>query len=172
MSDPKIVIPFTVPAASVLTLDTVSYTIATFDSNTRVVRIPVMLTISKPAGVAYALTRGLPQSAENAATQAREVIDRVGVADFSNKAFIHGGNAWLVVREASGTTGKGSAAFWIPADRLLQTTAESALVVKPLNDGRHYATGQATFVIRSTVPLATGDQPLNGRIYFEEYSIP
>ena len=166
MADAKIVIPFTVTSAQVLTLDTTSVTLYTFDANTRVVRVPQRLEITKPAGTAYALTRGLPTNSDNAATAPRPLVDRRGIHDISYRHTNEGGSAWLVVRDTLGAP-----AFWIPADRLLQTTAESGLVVLPMNNGRFYTTLQTSFVLRSTVPIATGTSVLNGRIYFEEYSI-
>ena len=166
MADAKIVIPFTVTSAQVLTLDTTSVTLYTFDANTRVVRVPQRLEITKPAGTAYTLTRGFTNNTENVSTTARIPLDRRGIHDLSYRYTAEGGNAWLVVRDTLGAP-----AFWIPADRLLQTTAESGLVVLPLNSGRFYTTLQTSFVLRSTVPIATGTSVLNGRIYFEEYSI-
>ena len=162
MADPKIVIPFTLTNAQVLTLDTTSVTLATFDGSSRLVRVPTRLTIRKDEDTAaFALTRNLPY---NLAGGDDAPVDRHLDADKSYRYAVEGGDAFLVVCETDGRP-----LFFIPADYLLQTVNEVNVVALPQTAGVVFKPGQTTYYIRSTVPIATGTVGLSGNLYFEEF---
>ena len=160
---PKIVKPFSIAEASVLTLGTTAVAVAAFDTNDNIVRVPVRLEISKAAGTAYDVTYNFPVAVTAATTP---VTDLRGDATKQYVAEGIGGGAYLVVRDDYSRV-----FFWVPADALLVSAGITNFVVFPNLNGIALRPGRNTFSIFSNVGIATGTGAITGRIYFDEYPV-
>lgn len=189
MRDPKIVIPFDVTSAQVLTLDTTPVTIASFtDSDSPLVRVPVRLELSKAAGTAaYTVTYNHPgqnlfddtagsvyrRSSSDAEGQRGELFTR------QSDAYINGltadsldepeaaqnGRAFLLVRDDHKRV-----LFRIPT-AILKSASATGSVIFPSLSGFAFRAGRNTFTLVSNVALAAGDSAIRGRIFFEEFPV-
>ena len=160
---PKIVKPFSIAEAAVLTLDTSAAQIAAFDANDNIVRVPVRLEISKAAGTAYEVTYNSPAYITAATTP---ITDLFGDPTKAYTSEGIGGGAYLVVRDDYSRT-----FFWVPADALLVSAGITNFVAFPSLNGIALRPGRNTFSIFSNVGIATGTGAITGRIYFDEYPV-
>ena len=160
---PKIVKPFTIAEADVLTLDTSAAEIASFETNDNIVRVPVRLEISKAAGTAYEVTYNFPASITAATTP---ITDLSGDPTKAYTSEGLGGGAYLVIRDDYSRP-----FFWVPADALLVSAAITNFVVFPSLNGVALRPGRNTFSVFSNVGIATGTGAITGRIYFDEYPV-
>ena len=160
----EIVIPFTLTAAQVNTLDTVKTVVVTFSSD-EYVRIPKRLLLKKAAGTAYAFTK----------TGGRDSRVTEGNTPESYSDGFDGGAIIQIVEVENSQTVDGSnlfggrVVFNVPAENFLDSALAKTLVALPSSNSLIFESYASDFVIRSTASIASGTGGLEGWLVFEEY---
>ena len=160
----EIVIPFTLTAAQVNTLDTVKTTIVTFSSDAYI-RIPKRLMLKKAAGTAYALTQGNDSRVG--------IIEGDAVESYAD-AFAGGATLQVIETQSAQTIeGKGLSGgrvvFSVPEEGFLDSTSAQVRIAIPSSRARVFRDAPSSFVINSTASIASGTGGLEGWLVFEEY---
>ena len=160
----EIVIPFTLTAAQVNTLDTVKTVVVTFSSD-EYVRIPKRLLLKKAAGTAYAFTK----------TGGKNSFVVEGNTPESYSDGFDGGAIIQIVEVENSQTVDGSnlfggrVVFNVPAEGFLDSALAKVRVALPSSNALVFEDYASDFVIRSTAGIASGTGGLEGWLVFEEY---
>lgn len=157
-----VIIPFTVSATNLNLLDTVEKTLVTFPSD-NLVRVPVRLEVNKAAGTAYSLTYPggfKPPDFE------------IDGADSYSDLFQGGANLLILETLRSEDAGdQERVLFSVPLHRFLDVATSESRLVLPNPRARTFTTDAVSLKARLTCNIASGTGALNGRLYFEQYTL-
>lgn len=159
----EFVIPFTLTAAQVNTLDTSPVSIVS-SMKSNYVYIPKRLVLKKNSGTGYTL----------AAPALTEIPRTDRVEGFFNTADEFAFTDSLVVSETlreSGTKFSERPIFAVKVDTFLSSSAEKTLVALPISDQRVFQPGSTRYRIRLMSGVSGGTGSLEGWLYLDEFAI-
>ncbi len=169
----KIVIPFTIDEDDVNTLDTVPYTLFSTSSRPTICVVPVRLELTRLAGTAYSLVSPYHASSAGAVTNALYPFPDTGQFDphvnqveplwMSEDLIVYNTN----VVTYSGRSDRETIFFRIPADTLLNTTAETKVVAFPVS-GVVLQPGSFDLKMECLTGISGGTGDLYGRLFLDE----
>ncbi len=152
---------FTISAATLNAVDTADQTLYTFPTNTRFIRVPVMLHLVREAGTAYTWTQ-TSHSAEHFTSD---------IQDYNREDQYSLDVCWNQTKANWNSAQTTDAAFKIPQSFLAQTT-ETELLVFPFVDGQNFGTdGKTKLVLRAprNVTVSGGTGNLVCQLIYEDH---
>jgi hypothetical protein len=158
-----LVIPFTLTAAQINTLDTAPVSLVSGMKSTYVY-IPKRLALKKAAGTAYTLSllHDIGSQRDDSAIS------------LESDSHVHGFNSGILVsevRRAIGTSFEERAVFWTPSRGFLDSSQARTKVVLPRPELQEFNEGSSRFRIQVMDTISGGTGSVEGWLYFEEHAI-
>lgn len=159
------VIPFTVSATELAALAVTPKTLFSFPED-GLIRVITRVELKKDAGTAYTLTTTDAES--NTPDGPARVFPFRDTVDSYTAGFGQGAFLQFEMRESNGA---GRAFLIVPEAGFLDQTTEQTRLAFPVLDNLILRPRLYYLTLASTTVLASGTGSLNGRVYYEEYTL-